>query len=406
MKFGLIIEDEFKVFSEQVSCKNFFQTVMMLDRYKLNNEETYLVGVKENDQVVAATLLVAHKSYFGKKIFNSYKGPLLDYQNTYLLSFFINELKKFIKSKNGYILYIDPYIVSEQRDSDGNIVENGINNLNVKKELINLGFNYIGEYTQVKWNYCLDINGLSKDELFKTFKPNTRNNINKTLNKYLLNIRKLNINELSEFKKITEDTCNRRGFSDKSLKYYEDMYNTFGDNVVYYICELDILKYINNLENENNLLKDKIDELSDSSSNRNKKISMQQEIDGNLKRIDEANKILEEKGNILPLSCAMFILFGDEIVYLFSGSYDEYMSFNGQYRLQWEIISYAADHNYKRYNFYGIKDLFNKDGKDYGVYEFKKGFNGYVEELLGTFSISISLFGKLIGLYKKIFRKK
>ena len=251
----------------------------------------------------------------------------------------------------------------------------------------------------------MDINGLTKEELFKTFKPNTRNNINKTLNKYKLNVRKISYDELNEFKLITEDTCQRRGFKDKTLKYYQDMYKTFKDQVVFYICELDIPKYINNLEEENKSALEKINNLSNSPQNRNRKISLQQEIDSNNKKIIEINKIKAEKGNILPLSCAMFILFGDEIVYLFSGSYDEYMSFNGQYRLQWEIISYAADNNYQRYNFYGIKDLFNKEGKDYGVYEFKKGFNGYVEELLGTFSKPIGLLGKLINWYKKYLKK-
>ena len=48
----------------------------------------------------------------------------------------------------------------------------------------------------------------------------------------------------SFFKKITEDTCNRRGFKDKTLTYYQNMYNTFKDQVVFYICELDIPKYI------------------------------------------------------------------------------------------------------------------------------------------------------------------
>ena len=96
------------------------------------------------------------------------------------------------------------------------------------------------------------------------------------------------------------------------------------------------------------------------------------------------------------------MLYGDEIVYLFSGSYAEYMSFCGQYRLQWEIIKYAADNGYKRYNFYGIQDVFNPNGKDYGVYEFKKGFGGYVEELLGSFILNIGIVGKLYDTLKGI----
>ena len=97
----------------------------------------------------------------------------------------------------------------------------------------------------------------------------------------------------------------------------------------------------------------------------------------------------------------MFILYGDEIIYLFSGSYAEYMQFCGQYRLQWEIIKYAADHNYKRYNFFGIQDVFNPNGKDRGVYEFKKGFGGYVEELLGAYELSLSPINTLFNILKK-----
>ena len=207
---------------------------------------------KDNDKVVAASILVAYKEskYFNNKTFNAYKGFLMDYSNNELLKFFTKEIKKFIKSKKGFRLYIDPYIVSEQRDTDGKIVEGGINNLSVKDSLLTLGYHYIGEYTQVKWNYCLDIEGKTKEELFKTFKPNTRNNINKTLNKYLLNVRKLTLEELPLFKKITEDTCARRGFKDKTLKYYQDMYKAFKDKVVFYICELDCDKYITNLEKE------------------------------------------------------------------------------------------------------------------------------------------------------------
>lgn len=96
------------------------------------------------------------------------------------------------------------------------------------------------------------------------------------------------------------------------------------------------------------------------------------------------------------------MLYGDEVVYLFSGSYSNLMNYCGQYRLQWEMIKYAADNKYRRYNFYGIEDVFNPQGKDRGVYEFKKGFGGYVEELLGSFILPISPFNGLYELLRKI----
>ena len=87
----------------------------------------------------------------------------------------------------------------------------------------------------------------------------------------------------------------------------------------------------------------------------------------------------------------MFLLYGDEIIYLSSGSYKQYMHLYAQYRIQYEIIKYAAENNFKKYNFYGISGIFDKSDPKYGVYAFKKGFNGYVVELIGEYQISLNL---------------
>ncbi|MBS7021493.1 MAG: peptidoglycan bridge formation glycyltransferase FemA/FemB family protein, partial [Firmicutes bacterium] len=94
-------------------------------------------------------------------------------------------------------------------------------------------------------------------------------------------------------------------------------------------------------------------------------------------------------GTEIDLSAAMFMMTGDEVIYLFSGNYDEYMKFNAQYAIQWDMICYANAHGFKKYNFYGISGNFDKKDPEYGVYEFKRGFSGYVEELIGEFEIPV-----------------
>lgn len=402
MIFGELTEKEFTDFVETRPEKNFFQTVMMKNRIAKNSLETYLVGVKENGSVIGASFIAETGHHFmGKKTYEAYKGFILDYHNQQLLKFMTEEVKKFLKNKNGLRLIIDPYIVNVSRDMDANEID-GVDNRDVRKYLEELGYRYNEDGEQVKWCYCLDINGKSSEELFNEMRPSTRNNINKTISKFKLNIRTLERDQLAEFKKITSDTCERRDFMDKTLEYYQDMYDFFGDNVTFKICELNCDTYIKSLEEENENLKRRVEELSDSSSNKKKKETMRKDIENNLKKIDDTKNLKEKKGNIIPLSAAMFVLYGDEIVYLFSGSYEELMKFCGQYRLQWEIIKYAADHGYKRYNFYGIQDVFNPQGKDYGVYEFKKGFGGYVEELLGSFILPLSFEATIYDLLRKL----
>lgn len=402
MEFVELSDKEFMEFVNSRPEKNFFQTVMMKERLKKNNLEVYLVGIKDGMKVVAASLIAeTGHTFMGKKSFEAYKGFILDYHDEQIIKFMTEEVKKFLKAKNGLRLFIDPYIPNVSRDADANIVD-GIDNRNVRTTLKNLGYQENDHGAQVKWCYCLDINGKSSEQLLNEMRSSTRNYINRTISKYKLNVRNLKRNELKDFKKITSDTCDRRDFLDKSLKYYEDMYDCFKDDVIFKICELDCDTYITVLEQENAEMERKLSELSDSASNKRKKEVMKKDIESNRKKILETKDLKNEKGSIIPLAAAMFILYGDEIVYLFSGSYAEYMSFCGQYRIQWEIIKYAADNGYKRYNFYGIQDVFNPKGKDYGVYEFKKGFGGYVEELLGSFELEVSSVNKVYKFLRKV----
>lgn len=401
MEFTELNEKEFMEFVDSRPEKNFFQTIMMKKRLEMDGINVFLVGVKKDSAIIAASLIAeTGHSFLGKKTYEAYKGFILDYHDKELLAFMTREVKKFLILKNALRLIIDPYIPNVSRDMDANIID-GIDNRDVKNQLYSLGYKD-HDGAQVKWCYCLDILGKSSEELFNDFRSSTRNNINKTNSKYKLEIKTLSKEELSEFKKVTSDTCDRRSFSDKTLKYYEEMFDCFGDDVTFKICQLNCDTYIAHLEEETKEFTRKINELSDSASNKKKKEQMKKDIETNNKRVDEAKKLKEERGNIIPLSAAMFMLYGDEIVYLFSGSYADLMSFCGQYRLQWEIIKYAADNGYKRYNFYGIQDVFNPQGKDRGVYEFKKGFGGYVEELLGSFELTISPVNKGYEFLRKI----
>ena len=401
MKFTELTEQEFQNFVDTQNNKNFFQTVMMKKKLECDGTKVYLVGVKENNKVIAASLIAeTPQKFLGKTTFEAYKGFILDYHNKELLKFMTEKVKEFLKTKNGLKLIIDPYIPAVSRNMEAEITDQ-FDNRDIIDYLHTLGYKD-SQSSQVKWTYCLDINGKTSKELFNDFRSSTRNNINKTLTKYDLNIRTLSKDELKEFKTITSDTCDRRSFSDKSLKYYEEMYDCFKDNVTFKICEINLKKYIQKLEDSNKEMTSKLEELSDSNSNLKKKEVMKKDIENNNNKIQEAKVLIQEKGEIIPLSAAMFILYGDEIIYLFSGSYAQYMQFCGQYRLQWEIIKYAALHNYKRYNFFGIQDVFNPNGKDRGVYEFKKGFGGYVEELLGAYELSLSPANTLFNILKKV----
>ena len=104
------------------------------------------------------------------------------------------------------------------------------------------------------------------------------------------------------------------------------------------------------------------------------------------------------------LATALYLLGDDrEMLYLFSGAYEEFMHFNGPYAIQWAMIQMALEMGFERYNFYGISGNFSEDADDYGVYLFKKGFNGRVEERVGDFILPVSnLTFKFYNRLKKV----
>ena len=349
MKFITLTPEEFIKFAQNSPDKSFFQTQEIATLREKKGWTVYYFGVEEKGVLKAAAMVTAKPTFLGKSVYYIPGGPLLDYEDEKLVRFFFSKLKSYASSHNGYVLHIEPYYELIERDRDGNIVPDGFNRQKAVENLKAIGFKEVVA-DNPKYIFVLDIKGKTKEELFSSFKQNTRNLVSRTSKKGIT-IRELSKDELPKFKKITESTSERRHFSDKSLDYYENMYDLFVPNgqVKYVVAEVD--------------------------------------------------------GKII--SAGMFILYGDEVIYLFSGSDEAYMKeYNAQYAIQWYMIQYAVKHRYKRYNFYGIQGLPDPSKPGYGVYKFKKGFGakyGNVVEFIGAYELPINrLFFILHQILKKI----
>ena len=396
MDFVELKPDEFTKFADSHANKSFFQTTKIATLREQNGWQPHYVGVKECDKILAATMMVSKTTFMGRKSFYAPGGPLIDFENQKLVEFFVKNLKTYLKKHRALSFRAEPYYELIERDIDGKIVENGFDHQNTIKYLQKLGFKTLKNSEQPKYLFAIDINGKKSDELFENFKNGTKNKINGAL-KREIKVTKLKKSELQRFKKITEKTSHRRGFTDKTLKYYETMYDLFGDKVEYLIATIDREKYRAGLESSLNSLQKELENLKKRLKNPDNATKTQKLTEAkNLAEsaIKETNKHLAAiEGNTekeIDLAASMFILYGDEIIYLFSGAEEEYMKLDAPYAIQWEMIQRAAKGGFKRYNFYGIQGLPDPKKKDYGVYEFKRGFNGHVVELIGALELPIS----------------
>ena len=294
----------------------------------------------------------------------------------------------------------------QQRNLDGEIVEDGWNNKQSVQNLEKLGYKkvQIKDMEQVGWMFSLNLEGKTEKDILKEMKPNTRNTIRKA-SKIGTTIRELDYDELDKFQSIMEETGERKNFSIRKLDYYQDMYKLFHDKgeIKYVITELNLKQYIERLNNEQQEKKKELEKLNDAKYNDGKRKAINNEIASIEKRKKEAIEIRKHKNkDIITLSGSMFIMIQPEIIYLSSGNYSEYMQFNSQYLIQWDMIKYGLENNFKKHNFYGIPANINLHPKDYGIYEFKRGFNGEVEELIGEYELPISIHYYIMKLIKKI----
>lgn len=198
--------------------------------------------------------------------------------------------------------------------------------------LKSLNLHYTGDLSddntiQSRSNYVLDIKGKSKEEIFSNFHSKWRYNIRLAQRKGV-SCRYYGCEKIDEFYTLLSETGQRDGFCIRSKAYLKDMLNAFGDNARLYMC-------------------------------------------------------YSEDG--IPLSGALSIKYGKRVSYVYGASSSQYRNLMPNYLMQWEMMQWAIESNCNIYDFMGIPHYDDESHPNYGVYRFKKGFNGRVAKYAGEF---------------------
>ena len=203
---------------------------------------------------------------------------------------------------------------------------------------------------------------------------------------------------------------------DRPLSYYQSMYRMFAEdgNMKFCMATLDMDVYKTTLlERYEKAVKTyerlyaRKQEKPESTRFDGELKEAKVNLDSSKKRLDEVEEVIAKYGQKVDLSCACYFMWGNEVLNLYGGNEEELLKYGGQYYLHWNMIQYANNSGYARYNFYGIPNNLNKDNPMYGVYEIKRGFHGHVVRLLGEFDLianplMYNLYEFALTTYKKI----
>ena len=196
------------------------------------------------------------------------------------------------------------------------------------------------ETIQARFNYRLYLDGRSEDELFANLTQKTRYNV-RVAKKHGVQVRVGTRGDLDEFARLMAVTGERDGFSVRSKAYFERMLDALGDHVRLYMAYYE----------------------------------------------GEA------------VAGAITTNYAGKTCYIYGASSNEHRRVMSTYIIQWEMIRWAVETGCTVYDFQGVSGNMSEDDPLYGLYRFKRGFGGTLDELAGEFDyIYMPLRSKLVDL--------
>ena len=408
-----------------------FQTSLWADVKKEWTVKFLAAFDKNNEIVLSATLLLRKAPYINAYMGYIPRGFVCDYTNKELLIEFTEYLRSFSKENNICFLTVDPDIHLAENECT---VESGET---IKYFLKSIGYNNTDSknFEAIQPNFVfrlpLPTEGEKEDiknTVFKNFSSKTRYNIkvaeDRGLSVEVYDKENLNDEVLTRFHDIMVTTGKRDNFIVRHKGYFKDMIQ-----LIHPYCRLYMVKY--SYEKDFNRLTEKLKKQEDikikalekiedltkkveQETIEDKKVRVEKKLLDQENRLKEAERQIEGfrqkiediepfKGQDIYLSGSIYLHFGGKSWYLYGASENILRDTMPSSAMQWAMISDSVDLGCYLYDFRGVSGDLNPENPLYGLYRFKKGFNGNFVEFIGEFDLVINNF--IYTLYKKAFPK-
>lgn len=412
MKFIDNIElTEYEEFVEKNEYKSHFLQSSMWGEFSSIDKGLipHYVGLKENEKLVCATLLLEKKLVFGYSYFYAPRGYVINFEDFNLLKTFTNELKKYVKKHRGIFIKIDPDVIIKKynyKDEEIEVKTNAYENLK-KLGYKHLGFTKRFETTQPRFSFRIDFNQ-PFEQIEEHFSKTTKQRIKKAND---LDVSVTLSDDIEAFYNLMNITENRKGFVTHNKKYYQDLYNIFSkkNKCNIFLGSVDINKIISKnkdiileIENEMKEIKN-LDNLSKSMKTKLNELEKRKEklLNDNIKYQEEK----EQYGNNIILSAHFIVEYGNKAWVLYAGNHDILSYTYANYKTYFEHIKYYYDKGIKIYDQFGTVGKLEENDPLLGLHEFKKKFGGDYVEFVGEFDLITNklmyfLFKKLVPFYR------
>lgn len=376
------------------------QTSYMMALVSRRGSIVETVGIRQGDKLVSGCFILYSRGHFGLEA-SVWNGPMCDYHDAELARVTMRAVCDAAKRKGAISVTCWPNVNYRMHDSEGD--PQGTPDDVTVDTLKKLGWRHAGftvGYGAVenRWNYVKDLTGLLDEKsLLASYAKNTRRNVRIAANS-CVEVRQITREELPIFRDICELSCIKQGFANRDLSYFQDTFDCYGDHARFMVAEIHLDRYLETWQDKLDAANAEIARLEEKQSQGElgdkalKRLEMAgRDATAAANRIAKAREYVAQDGDVVPVAAALFIDDPHELVYLMSGSNGKYAKFYAPTALQHEAMLWCVNHGLNRYNFYGISGYFNgPEDPGHGVLEFKQGFEGHVEELVGEFTYELN----------------
>lgn len=415
MKIAELTNDEFQSFIDAYPLSSIYQTVEYALLMNTEGFDSILLGLKEKDKVIAASVFLIEKQN-KYKIAYAPRGFLLDYTNLSLLKTFTKLAKQYLNKRGIMSIRLNPLLIKNTYDmKKGEFRKNEAYD-SIFKNLKKLGYKHLGynayfEAMKPRFVAMIDLNK-PYYEIFKNIKKEYRTKI-RTAAKIGI---KVHIGTEKELDYLYMHTQNKYP---RDLAYFKNAYKYFNrkNKVAFFYTKLDTVAYLNYMQQEyqkanaNYLLI--LNKINTDKEHREKwigeKIKQDKILETKKQDLVQATELLQNNPSGIVTSSVFVIKEKKEATIFMDGYNPMYKSFNAKHLLIWKLCEKYANEGYKTLHLGGLAQVTLKENKYAGLNQFKLNFNAYAVEYIGDLELVVNrplyLLNKTISPIPDILKK-
>jgi len=358
-----------------------------------NNWDHLYTSVTKDDEIVGVALVLIRRMPLGLSLFYIPRGPIMDYSNHELVSFYFDNLKKEAKKQHAIALRFDPAIISrlymyENRNDDHEYQNNDVIDYLKSIGAKHKGFTtMIEESTQPRYNAAM------------TIKENVRSTVNRKTIKRVDRCLKSGVKKfegveyIDDFATAMHYTEVRKGVALRNKEYFKHMVDTYGDHAICLVAKLNLKEEYERISAS---IKEK-EELLKGELTRKKRNLITEELNTQRKELEKTKTDLDREDTDEVITCGILGVYNKNLMELFyMGNNPYYLRTFSSYMLYETCIERCEELGIKRCSFGGIEGTL-----DDGLTLFKSNWPMEVEEYIGEFNFVLNPF--MYTMFDKVY---